>query len=656
MARSEFDRQLEEGVETAAVFVGRFLSGAPLSDQPQTPGGMARWQHVLLRLVLLGWAGWAAWTWWWLENHERVIWWSAAVVGLLIPVMIVLHVRGGARRRHMRTLVVPLSLALKDAMPAWDDAQRLAAVTIPLNKSFVKIALPDGWHGQDGHKELVRELVHARLGGRWSGEWNLKRYPFYVLFQPQKDKVVHEVPERVDFFAPEVQEAIAQCRPGQLVLGLDDRAEALTKEMTGESAMWGLSVGSGGGKSSFLQMIITQLVAQRATVIGIDVKMASINCFSDVPGVHLYTDPGNIGDMRAAISWAAREVEARNYVKQQNPSKDFDRLTLILEEGNEFGDASKEWWNENKEKGDPASDPIWGDIASIMRMGRHVNVTIIGVFQDLRESAVGNRGLRNMFRLLMLGNFNANQWKMIVNTSPVPESVDKAGRMLVIEGNRRVWIQVPYAEPEAFRDHCLKLRAERGYSTADLYGSPPARSPQRLPSLLQVSRPLFAKETPAISVAGRGELALEHVSAGQGRNAGERFTSEEGERCSERFTGEADGAGAGSGPAPLEEKASAAGERPELLGLAEISRRFAERGIELNPNTLRTHKQRRKDFPVGVMHDDGKERFTMAAMASYYNLEWQESTEEDSTEESMAYDTEEAADGSSELSGEASQG
>ncbi|MFJ1662237.1 hypothetical protein [Streptomyces anthocyanicus] len=637
MARSELDRQIDAGAEAAAVFVGRFLSGAPLSDRPRAPGGAAVWQHVLLRLVLLGWAGWAGWTWWWLENHERVIWCSAGAAGVLVPLVIVLHIRGGARRRHMQTLVVPMSLALKETMPVWDDAQRLAAVTIPLDRSFVKIALPDGWHGQDGHKELLRELVHARMGGRWSGEWNLKRYPFYVLFQPQKDKVVYEVPDRVDFFAPEVQAAIGSCRPGQLVLGLDDHSEALTKEMTGESAMWGLSVGSGGGKSSFLQMIITQLVGQGATVIGIDVKMASINCFEGVPGVHLYTDPGNIGDMRAAISWAAREVEARNYVKQQNPSKDFDRLTLILEEGNEFGDASKEWWNENKEKGDPASDPIWGDIASIMRMGRHVNVTIIGVFQDLRESAVGNRGLRNMFRLLMLGNFNANQWKMIVNTSPVPESVDKAGRMLVIEGNRRVWIQVPYAEPDAFREHCLKLRSERGYSTADLYGSPPARSPQRLPSLLQVSRPLFTKEPPqAIGVSAAEDAAQEGVPAGQTRNEEERFTFEDGERFSERFTSDPgpddQPTDAADPPVPVAEQEAPVEESPELLTLAEISRRFAASGTELNGNTLRVHKLRRADFPVGVMQDDGKERFTMRAIAQYYNLEWPSNSDEEEQE------------------------
>ncbi|MFF8786914.1 hypothetical protein [Streptomyces sp. NPDC015125] len=629
MARTELDRQIEEGAELAATFVGRFLSGAPLTDQPRAPGGAPRWQHVMLRLAVLGWAAWAGWTWWWLGDHERVIWPSAGAAVVLTTAVSVLRVRGRTRRRHMQTLVVPLALALKEVMPVWDDTQRLAAVTIPLDRSFVKIALPDAWHGQDGHKEILRELIHARLGGQWSAEWNLKRYPFYVLFQPQKKKVTYEIPDRVDFFAPEVQQAISNCEPGQLLLGLDERSDALLKEMTGESAMWGLSVGSGGGKSSFLQMIITQLVAQRATVIGIDVKMASINCFDDVEGVHLYNDPGNIGDMRAAISWAAREVEARNYMKQQNPGKDFDRLTLILEEGNEFGDASKEWWNENKEKGDPASDPIWGDIASIMRMGRHVNVTIIGVFQDLRESAVGNRGLRNMFRLLLLGNFNANQWKMIVNTSPVPESVDKAGRMLVIEGNRRVWIQVPYADPDAFREHCIQLRAERGYSTGDLYGTPPARSPQRLPSLLQVSRPLLTKQTPpVIAEHADARPTTDSSSAGQARNEPERFTSADQGRFSKDTEGETEvDPTVDAAPVLLEEPAQEPEERRELLTLAEISRRFTARGTELNANTLRTHKLRRKDFPVGVVQDDGKERFTMQAIATYYELDWVEEGE-----------------------------
>ncbi|MFE6272230.1 hypothetical protein ACFVQ9_25955 [Streptomyces goshikiensis] len=615
MAQSQLDKQIEEGVETAAMFIGRFLGGAPLSDQPRAPGGLPRWQHVLLRLVLLAWAGWAAWMWWGVGNHEKVIWASAGAAGVLIPVMIVLYIRGGARRRHMQTLVVPMSLALKEVIPAWDDAQRLKAVTIPLDRSFVKISLPDGWHGQDGHKDILRDLVSARLGGRWQAEWNLKRYPFHVLFQPAKEKVVLEVPDRVDFFAPEVQEAISRCAPGELVLGFDERKQALTKHMTGETPMWGLSVGSGGGKSSFLQMIITQLVAQRATVVGVDVKQSSISCFEGVQGVHLYTDPGNIGDMRSGINWVAREVEARNYLKKKDPNKEFDRLTLILEEGNEFGDASKEWWNENKEKGEPAADPMWSDIASIMRMGRHVNVTIIGVFQDLRESAVGNRGLRNMFRLLMLGNFNANQWKMIVNTSPVPESVDKPGRMLVVEGNRRVWIQVPYASPEAFRDHAMKLRRERGYSTKDLYGGAPAKSKERLPSLLQVSTPLFTKD-PAPVEADSRPPELEGAADDADRPEQERFTIGAG---AHEDAGEA--ASDGTGPAaPAPKEAQPPAPAPELLTLAEIARRFQEQGVEMNANTLRSHKSRKADFPVGQMQDDGKERFTMPAIAAYYDI------------------------------------
>ncbi len=597
MARTELDRQIEEGAEQLAVFVGRFVSGAPMGDRPRAPGGMPRAVHALLRLAVVAWAGWGAWMWWGLHEHQQVIRAAVVTVCVALPLAVIFAVRGRKRRRHMRSLVLPMALAMKDMLPAWDDHQRLRALTVPLDRSFVKVRLPDGWHGQDGHKDMLRELVQDRMGGRWSGEWNLKSYPFSVVFTPQKPRPKLEPPESIDFFDPAVQQAIEKCKPGQLVLGIDERQQPVFKSMTGETAMWALSVGSGGGKSSFLQMIITQLVGQGATVVGIDVKMASIICFEGVPGVHLYTDPGNVGDMRSAIKWVAREVEARNYVKKNDPNKNFDRLTLILEEGNEFGDASKAYWNDTKEKGDPAGDPIWGDIASVMRMGRHVNVTIIGVFQDLREAAVGSRGLRNMFRLILMGNYNANQWKMIVNTTPVPESVDRAGRMMIIEGNRRIWIQVPYADADAFREHSLTLRRERGYSTEDLYGMPPSASPQRLPSLLQVSTPLLAKESsPALEAAGGGSVTLVKDEDGGQEDA------ELGEDLDEVADEE-----------DLEDDAPA----QELLALAEISRRLAEEEIEVSAELMRQHKRRRSDFPVGEVVD-GRELFTYEAIAGYY--------------------------------------
>ncbi|MCX4826576.1 hypothetical protein OG883_43850 [Streptomyces sp. NBC_01142] len=635
MAQTKFDKQLEDGLEQGAMVLGRFVSGAPLDGEPRPPGSLPRWGIALLRLVLLAWAGWAAWMWWWIKDHDRVIRVSIIAAAVAVPIVVVAAIRGRGRRHHMRALVIPMSMALKDLLSEWDDHQRLRALNIPIDRSFVAVRLPDGWHDPGGFKEQMRELIQDRMGGLWAGEWNLKNHPFNVVFTPQKPKPKLEPPETVDFFSDLVQKAIAACEPGQLVLGIDERQRPVIKEMTGETAMWALSVGSGGGKSSFLQMIITQLVRQRATVIGIDVKMASINCFEGVEGVHLYTDPGNIGDMRSAISWAAREVEARNYVKKGNPRKNFDRLTLILEEGNEFGDASKEWWNENKEKGEPASDPIWGDIASIMRMGRHVNVTIIGVFQDLREAAVGSRGLRNMFRMILMGNFNANQWKMIVNTTPVPESVDRAGRMMIIEGNRRVWIQVPYADPEDFRTHSMELRAQRGYSTEDLYGAPPARSPQRLPSLLQESRPLFTKEADpqAIPAGQDGSGELPSVS----------MVKDE--------------------PPVLEADAeqdvvAEPEEEVELLPLAEISRRLAEDGIEVSSELMRQHKRRRKNFPAGQVVD-GKELFALADLAEYYGPDEEEpddSDEDAEREEDDQGDVDEAEDAADDDQDEEQQG
>ncbi|MFG2197174.1 hypothetical protein [Streptomyces sp. NPDC048639] len=69
--------------------------------------------------------------------------------------------------------------------------------------------------------------------------------------------------------------------------------------------------------------------------------------------------------------------------------------------------------------------------------------------------------------------------------------------------------------------------------------------------------------------------------------------------------------------APAEVEQVAAVEEPELLPLAEISRRLAVEGIEVKPELMRQHKRRRTDFPTGTTVD-GRELWTYKAVATYY--------------------------------------
>jgi hypothetical protein len=125
-----------------------------------------------------------------------------------IPVVIVTAICG--RRQHMRALAIPMSMALKGLLSGWDGHQRLRALTIPIDRSFLAIRLPDGWHDPGGFKDQMRELIQDRVGGLWLGEWNLKNHPFSVVFTPQKPKPKPKHPAR-----PRRRAAVAApVRPG----------------------------------------------------------------------------------------------------------------------------------------------------------------------------------------------------------------------------------------------------------------------------------------------------------------------------------------------------------------------------------------------------------------------------------------------------------
>uniref|UniRef100_UPI0004CD8BD8 hypothetical protein n=1 Tax=Streptomyces sp. NRRL S-1896 TaxID=1463893 RepID=UPI0004CD8BD8 len=158
-----------------------------------------------------------------------------------------------------------------------------------------------------------------------------------------------ECPERVGFFDPEIQEAIATCKKGEVVVGKDAFGRVIVKELgDSETPHWALSVGTGGGKSAFCQMVIAQLIRQGYFIIPADVKRVSVENYIGLPGVFIYNDPKNPQDMRAAIEWFKDEIDARAAVSESDRSIEFPGMLLVVEESNEFADISRDWWDDNR--------------------------------------------------------------------------------------------------------------------------------------------------------------------------------------------------------------------------------------------------------------------------------------------------------------------
>lgn len=525
----------------------------------------------------------------------------------------------------------------------------------------VMLDLPDHYAATDTERAQLDHVVNTRLPGEWVARFHMMTSPPHVVWTHKpKPKPKPEPPDRVGFFDPDIQAAIARCARGEFVIGKDETGRIIVKKLDDETPHWALSVGTGGGKSIFNMMIMAQAVGQGYHCVIPDVKRVSVAAFSGVPGVYIYNDPGQPQDMRKAIEWFTQEIDARAAISEVDSTIEFPGLLLILEEANELADVSKGWWDANRESSDRAADPMWGDVASGARLGRHVHGNIIGVFQDLRDQAMGGKGVRNLFRLKLIGNFTVNTWNNVVGTKPVPDSYEKAGRMMIVEGNAQYWVQTLYADPEQLRDWALAKRREARFDpAAGLYGTPPAPSPKALPALLKAaSRDKLPEATwkalegnlgdsaAGGAVTSRSHDAVRHGQILAQRDASPEVTSEPLEGASDaegrailgvyqHLSGRAREAAEAAAVASWRTDATAAETAPEdgplnaagtaqMFTLAEIARRFEERGINVKYDTMRQHKNRRKTgpnaFPAGT-EVDGKTFYTLLEIVQYYQAE-----------------------------------
>ncbi|MFF4484706.1 hypothetical protein ACFY1A_48265 [Streptomyces sp. NPDC001520] len=568
---------------------------------------------------------------WGLNTHTRP---TVAVLAVTVPAGLVLAAWRGLKpltdaQKYLPGLWPALVqvLHLTTEQQKWGHAYWVAFPDdLSPKDASITMRLPLEFLGGEIDRATVAEVVRTRVPGEWVARWELKGAEHWVQFTHKPaPKPKPECPERVGFFDTDIQAAIAECKKGEVVIGKDAFGKIIVKELgDGETPHWALSVGTGGGKSAFNQMVIAQLIRQGYHIIAVDVKRVSVENYKEVPGVHIYNDPKNPQDMRRAIDWFKDEIDARTAVKEERRGTEFPGLLLIIEEANEFADISKDWWDDNRKAradefgpAERAADPIWGTVASGARLGRFVHGNILAVFQDLRDQALGGKGLRNLFRLKFMGNFNSNQWKNVIGTTPVPDSVDKAGRMMIVEGNSEYWVQTCFAEPEELTAWAIQQRQATGFDpAAGLFGTPPQRSARRLPRLLEG----LSRDTGADGPTGAPEGVSDGITAGGRVTDDASVTASEGGRDSQRDTPEDPRLrfrlikGEGGSAAPAE----AADDAAELLPLAEISRRLEERGIHVKPDLMRQHKRRHPDsFPKGT-GEPGKEQYTVGEILAYY--------------------------------------
>jgi hypothetical protein len=382
-------------------------------------------------------------------------------------------VRTARTWRHNRQVVGPLADAL--ALPLQSTATEVErALHVPLNyphkEAAVRVALPSHWQGTDMQRESVSRIVGQRLGGEWTTR--VSRKPFLLIASHPP-----EPPARVAF--AEVADLIrTQGSIDRLLVGLGTSGTPVWLDFSHEIAHLGVSVGTGGGKSSFLRLVIAQLAYWGcADFPVIDSKLISLDGMESIPGMRVYR---TTDEQWQAIGGQVEEMEGRYQRLLADRKAEFPVTAMLLEEQNDAAIEWRSYWNQlPKESKSPATPPVYSDITKYMIKGRQVRKRVIGVYQMLSHSACGGMDasvMRSSYGAKALSRYSHQQWDSLTGIRPRVASSAIEGRWVVVLGNHVRHVQVPLGSAEELCEFALssphlgtpptvQVTAERLYDT-----------------------------------------------------------------------------------------------------------------------------------------------------------------------------------------------
>jgi hypothetical protein len=380
-----------------------------------------------------------------------------ALAGLVIGLAV--RARYAVRlAKHHRRIVRPMyqtmsqvvsgTAIMPDAQAYGDDHKKY--LRVPVNyrdpKARVRYMVPVTWEGDSGSVRRLGAIVAKRLGGDWDVMHHSTAYPPYVEFMPSPS------PPRAVSFAS-ILPAIERTKDSRIIIGAGTNDSVIGIDLDSESPHVAISMGTGGGKSSLLRLIVIQLIRNGCERIDIiDPKRISHNWAKGIPGVYIHrTMPEQI----KAVSEFRKRMEARYEALDKDDTLVFPRQALLIEEQNSFIDYAKTYWEDYRNELDkderakcPKRPPVIGDIGYILFQGRQACMNVFSVFQRMSAAASGGGDMRVNYGAKILARFDHQAWMMLVGTRPIPRSSRINGRGRFILGDEDREVQFALIEEE----------------------------------------------------------------------------------------------------------------------------------------------------------------------------------------------------------------
>ena len=305
--------------------------------------------------------------------------------------------------------------------------------------------LPRGFRATSTEKNQAQEAWQSRIGLALTFSWETQDVdePELVL------RRAREMPSIV--YLDDVRKRVEALPDNKTAIGLDDQGGLVCWDWSVENPHGMIVAGSRHGKTELNRSITAQVVRKGGRVFAADCKRVSFQGLEGIPGFTLRNEPRNIRAMWELIRDFYDEMEHRSEERGKDPTAEFPRWLLIIEEVNQFSAMSDDWWEE-MEAEDPRDEGtlfwksrrgkktprVWRWIKSLCWEGAEFGMHVIVDGQDGEFQAL--KGVRNVLGMRLLGGYQPQQWTSCVGTRPVPEAPAQKGRFCLVSGGQ-TWVQ-----------------------------------------------------------------------------------------------------------------------------------------------------------------------------------------------------------------------
>src|SRR5699024_2026649 len=296
---------------------------------------------------------------------------------------------------HEVDLRVPVTFdEITDADP--DEDETGDAADRARRARTVTLALPD--HFNHGAKEQVSGLVHDRLGGgQWVSTWHMDHHPHYVEFRRKVAKP--KPPTRVEWALSDHMYKIYVGQTG---------TRPVYVETETETPHWGVSAGTGGGKTTTLLLPAVHWRGHGGLLDIIDLKQESYeSSIQGESGYRVHTDV--IAAVRAMAEFLVSSKAVTIAKEQGYPTEQIPPRVLIIDEFGSFVSAVENWWKYGLgQKGKP---PVFAWFHMILMQGRTKNHRVVVGTHDFSSATFGGTSVRDLIGTkILVGHISGPKW------------------------------------------------------------------------------------------------------------------------------------------------------------------------------------------------------------------------------------------------------